>query len=171
MAKVKTNDLIKALNGAIRGLVFRQMRDGSVLVSMAPDYSTREFTPGQQKHQRRFQQAIAYARQAARTEPIYAELAQGTTKNAYNIAISDWFNPPAVHQVQQEEGRIRVEASDKVMVAKVVITMLDDAGTVLEKGQAIRAEGDWWEYAPSLTGKTITAEAWDLAGNVTTAVL
>jgi len=73
--------------------------------------------------------------------------------------------------VQQRDGRILVEASDTVMVAKVVITILDEKGMMLENGEAIRAEGDWWEYAPSAKGKTITAEAWDLAGNVTKSVL
>jgi hypothetical protein len=170
MAKVKMNNLIKALSGTVGGLVFRQMPDGSTWASAAPDFSGRKFSPGQTKHQQRFQEASAYARHAARREPIYTELAKGTTKNAYNIAISDWFHPPAVHQMQHRDGRIFVEVSDKVMVAKVVITMLDDQGTVLEKGEVLRVEGDWWEYAPSSTGKTITVEAWDLAGNVTKAV-
>jgi hypothetical protein len=41
----------------------------------------------------------------------------------------------------------------------------------VEKGNGIKGEGDWWEYLCKLAGKTITAAAWDLAGNVTKAVL
>ena len=73
--------------------------------------------------------------------------------------------------MQQREGQILVEASDNMMVAKVVITMLDAEGMVLEKGEAIRREGNGWEYAPRMAGNIITAEAWDLAGNVTKFVL
>jgi hypothetical protein len=69
--------------------------------------------------------------------------------------------------VQRRDGKIFVAASDNVVVAKVVVTVLDNAGTVLEKGKAIAGEGDCWEYVPKIMGKMITAEAWDLAGNVT----
>ena len=171
MAKVKMNELMKALSGKIGELVFRQMPDGSVLASTAPNFSRRKFSTGQKKHQQRFREAAAYARSAAKTQPVYNELVKGTLKTAYNIALSDWFNPPVIHEVKQRDGRILIEASDNVMVTKVVVTVLDDQGTVLEKNEAIRAEGNWWEYRPQLAGKTITAAAWDLAGNVTKAVL
>jgi hypothetical protein len=167
MAKVEMNELVKALSGQMAGLVIRQMPDGSVWVSMAPDFSRRKFSPGQTQHQKRFREAAAYARHAAKTQPVYAQLAEGTMKTAYNFAVSDWFNPPVIHEVQQRDGKIFVEASDNVMVTKVVVTVLDNDGTVLEKGEAVRGEGDWWEYVPKTMGKTITAEAWDLAGNVT----
>jgi len=167
MAKVRMNHLMKALSGSIGGLVFRQMPDGSVLVSKAPDFSSRKFSKGQKDHQQRFREASAYARNAAKTQPVYAELAKATMRTAYNIALSDWFNPPVVHQVQQRDGRIFVEASDNVMVAKVVITMLDEEGNIVEMGEGIRGEGDWWEYIPKTTGETVIVEAWDLARNVT----
>jgi hypothetical protein len=59
---------------------------------------------------------------------------------------------------------ICVEASDNVMVAKVQVTILDAEGKVLEQGEAVQAEDDWWEYVASNEGK-VAAEAWDLAGN------
>jgi hypothetical protein len=51
MAKVASNELIKALSGALSGLVFRQMPDGSVLVSMSADFSRRKFSRAQKDHQ------------------------------------------------------------------------------------------------------------------------
>lgn len=166
MAKVASNELMKALKGAIGGLVFRQMPDGSVVVSLRPDFSRRKFSKAQKDHQTRFQEASTYARFAARAQPIYAELAKGTLKTAYNIALSDWFNPPVIHQIEWSAGQIRVEARDDVLVTKVQVTMLDEAGQVLEKGDAIRCDGDWWEFPSKARGTMIIAEAWDLPGHV-----
>ncbi|HJR80867.1 MAG TPA: hypothetical protein VJ821_12390 [Anaerolineales bacterium] len=39
--------------------------------------------------------------------------------------------------------------------------------SVLEKGDAVRGEGDWWEFASQAEGKTVIAEAWDLPRNMT----
>ena len=172
MAKAIMNEVTKVFRGAIGGLVFRQMPDGSIVVSRAPHYGRRKFSKGQKDHQQRFQEAASYARGAARVQPIYAELAKGTMKTAYNIALSDWFNPPVIHQIQRKDGRILVEASDNVMVTKVVITILDEQEKVLENGEGTRQEAPstgsgWWEYVPNTAGKTVSAEAWDLAGNKT----
>jgi hypothetical protein len=170
MAKLRTtntNELIKTLSGALGGLVFRPMPDGSVVVSTPPHYGRhRKYSQGQKDHQRRFKEAASYARYAAKTQPIYAELAAGTMKTPYNIALSDWFNQPIVKQIVRREGEIFVEASDNVMVTRVQVTLLDEEGKVLEKGEATRGEGDWWEYASTLEGTTVMAEAWDLPGHV-----
>ena len=91
-------------------------------------------------------------------------MAAGTVKSPYNWALSDWFNPPVIHIIEQKDNVIRVEVSDNVMVAKVRITILDAEGKVLEQGQAVQAEGNWWEYVLSKEGQVV-AEAWDLAGN------
>lgn len=64
-----------------------------------------------------------------------------------------------------------MEASDKIMVTRVHVTVRDDEGSVLEKGEAMRKKGNWWEFASRAEGRTITAEAWDLPGNVTKLVL
>jgi hypothetical protein len=167
MAKVKRNILFQGISGTIdKNLVFRQMKDGTTILSAKPDFSRRVFSKGQLTHQSRFQAAAAYARRAAKTNPIYAELAKGTMKTAYNIALSDWFNPPVIHEVQRHGEHIQVNASDNVLVAKVVITILDEQGKVLEQGEAGLQDNHLWNYALSAEGK-IRVEAWDLAGNRT----
>jgi hypothetical protein len=166
MPKVIMNQLIKALRGAIGGLVFRQMPDGSVLVSRSPDFSRRKFSQAQKDHQSRFKEASRYARFAAKAQPIYAERARGTLKTAYNLALSDWFNPPVIHQIQWSDRQIRVEARDDVLVTRVQVTVLDEGGEIMEKGEAIRSDGDWWEFPSHAQGSMIIAEAWDLAGHV-----
>ena len=165
MAKVHRNPVVRGMSGGIGNLVFRQMPDGSTYVSGKPDFSRRKFSKDQKNHQSRFKEAVAYARKAAKSQPIYAKLAEGTIMSAYNFALSDWFNPSVIHAIERRDGRIRVNASDNVMVTRVQVTILDEAGKVIEKGEAVKADGDWWEFASMKDGK-ILAEAWDLAGNI-----
>ena len=105
MAKVERNVMVRGWSGSVGGVVFRQMKDGSTWVSATPDLSQRKFSQGQKKHQRRFKEAAAYARDAAKKQPIYAELAKGTVKNAYNMALSDWFNPLVVLRIERRTGK------------------------------------------------------------------
>lgn len=140
------------------------------MVASRPDFSSRVFSKEQLTHQSRFQEA-AYARVAAKTYPIYAELAHQTLKPAYNLALSDWFHPPLIREVSQQAGRIRVNASDNVQVAKVRITILNverSEGNVLEQGEALQVNDTWWEFetAAQAEGRAIV-EAFDLAGNCT----
>jgi hypothetical protein len=166
MAEVRDNILVRGLSGKLGDqVVFRILRDGRTIVCNKPDFSNRKLSKDQKEHHKRFKQAAAYARVAARTNPIYAQLAKGTMKNAYNVALGDWFNPPVIHRVERRGKTVRVQASDDVMVTSVQVMILDEQGKVVEKGEALRGEGDWWEYVPTAEGKVV-AEARDLAGNV-----
>ena len=168
MAKVRDNPITQGLSGKLgRSLFFRRLRNGTTLLCRVPDFSNREFSPEQLTHQSRFQKAAAYARVAAKTYPIYAELAQQTQQPAYNIALSDWFHPPVIHEVTWQGDRIRVNATDNVRVAKVRITIVNNLGQTLEQGEAASSINDtWWEFETSTEGKLIV-EAFDLAGNCT----
>src|SRR5262245_58016114 len=135
MAKVIDNPITEGFSGKFgKRLVFRHMRDGRTIVVSRPDFSNRVFSRKQLTHQSRFQQAAAYARVAATTHRIYAELAQQTLKPAYNIALSDWFHAPVIHEVSRGEGCIRVVASDNVQVTKVLVTISDAEGQTIEQG-------------------------------------
>lgn len=165
MAKLKDNDAMIGMRGAVGDLVYRRMPNGETWVSRNYDFSNRKFSKAQKSHQSRFQQAASYARDAAKKYPIYAELAKGTVKSPYNWALSDWFRPPVVQRIEQKGGQIRVWATDNVMVTKVRVMILDTRGKMVEKGEGIKGQGDWWDYVSRTKGK-IVAEAWDLAGNV-----
>lgn len=165
MAKAKKNVVIRGLQGKIGGLVFREMPDGSTRVSAAPDFSRREFSEGQEAHQTRFREASAYAKNASKREPIYAEIASGTVKSPYNIALSDWFHPPVIHEVVRKDGLVRIRASDNVKVASVRVSVLDESGRVSERREAREVDERWWECA--YNAERIRVEARDLAGNVT----
>ena len=77
--------------------------------------------------------AVANARKAAMTHPIYAQLAAGTVKSPYNIALSDWFHPPIIHQVTQAAGLIRVRASRNAKIAGVRVLILNENGKIIKK--------------------------------------
>ncbi len=90
MAKVKINKLIAELRGEIDGLIFRQMPDGSIVVSKAPKRKKRKATPRQKAYrQGTFTDRTQWARWAQHEYPIYAELADKRPMiTAYNMAMS-----------------------------------------------------------------------------------
>src|SRR5689334_22680233 len=104
MAKVHKNVVIEGLSGKLGDqLVFRRLRDGRTIVCAKPDFSNRALSVDQVAHHKKFREAAAYARQAARTEPLYAQLAAGTMKTAYNIALADFFHPPVIERIERKE--------------------------------------------------------------------
>jgi hypothetical protein len=175
MAKVTLTGPATVFRGKIGNLIFRQMPNGTIVVSTAPAKRTGRQkkraklrrSPKQKAHNSRFKDAVRYAK-AAQMQPFYAELAAVRPMNtAYALALGDWLKPPVIHRIERGEGRILVEASDNIRVTRVQVTLLGEGGTVLEKGEALQREGYWWEYAAQAQGKTVIAEAWDLPGNVT----
>jgi hypothetical protein len=166
MARVHNNLLIRGLSGKLGDqFVIRQLRDGRTIVCTRPDFSRRILSASQKEHHRRVKAAAAYARPASRENPIYAELAAGTMKNAYNVAFGDWFSPPVIHSLERQGRAIRIAASDDVRVASVEVLVFDEAGKEVERGQAIQGQGDGWEYVPSAAGRVVV-EVSDLPGNI-----
>jgi hypothetical protein len=172
MAKIKKNSFLQGLSGSVGDMVFRQMPDGSTRVSAKPN-NKRRFNQEQKGYQDRFGLAVAYAREA-KTGPVYAELARETGRSAYHLALSDCLTPPVIHAIERRDGRVRVTASDDVMVAKVQVSILDEEGNLLEEGYAALPDPvhdpERWEYVSSAEG-TIEVTAWDLADNRATATM
>lgn len=164
MAKVRKNVYVRGLSGGIGDMVLRQMPNGETYISSKPDFSRRKFSRDQKQHQSRFQQAAAYARRAAKSEPIYAQMAAGTVLSAYNVALSDWFNPPVIHRIERKGGKVSVYASDNVKVTRVEVRILDEEGQVVEVGDAAQVGTDVWEFGSSAEGRVVV-KVWDLAGN------
>lgn len=175
MAKVKLNPILEHVSGSLgQDLMLRRLADGRTILCVKPDFSNREFSEKQLGHQQRFRQAAAYAKQAAKTHPIYAELAAGTLKTAYNIALSDWFNPPEILAVHtdmrpgQPGASIQIQARDDVLVTEVTVIISDDTGCVLDHGQASpHMEGEWLYETGVLPNpaSTLLIIAKDLPGN------
>lgn len=180
MTRVILNGNVKGLRGKTGNLIFRQLPDGTTVMGQGqPKKNSRQKkraklkrSAAQNAHTDHFREGVYYAKGAARILPVYQERADTTpTWTAYNHAMYDWFHPPQIGCVAQEDGCILVEASDDVLVTRVKVTILDDEGRVLGTGEAVHKEGDWWEYASRSVGKTVIAEAWDLPGHVARLVL
>jgi hypothetical protein len=179
MTRVILNGTIKGLRGKLGNLIFRQMPDGTTVVTEAkPKKNSRQKkrakarrSAKQKAHNERFTDASFYGK-VHQTDPVYVQLAEVTPMhNAYNFAVSDWWHAPEIHRVERRGRHIRVEATDNIQVTRVRVTILDEADKVLEKGEATRTRGNWWRFTPQAKGGTIIAEAWDLPKNVTKFVL
>ncbi len=98
------------------------------------------------------------------SNPIYAQLAEGTMLNAYNVAVRDWFRPPVIHRLGRYGAAVRIWATDDTQVAGVTVFVMDENEKILAQGEAIQGRGDWWEYVLTTEGKVVV-EARDLPGN------
>ena len=97
--------------------------------------------------------------------PIYEELAARLPMvNAYNLALKDISHPPVIYRILQEDGRILVNAWDEISVTGVRVMVHDEQRKLLESGEAVQYQKDWWEYTPQAAGR-VSAFAWDLPGN------
>ena len=101
MAKVKLNPVLEQMRGQIGDLVFKHY-SGDVVVGRKPDRSGVQPTDAQLQHQERFRQAVFYG-QLVMADPekkaLYAEAAQASGKPLFSLTIADFFNAPAVDEV------------------------------------------------------------------------
>jgi hypothetical protein len=177
MAFINLDKIFGAIRGKLGDLAFRVRPDGKLIVSGKPRYKGKRKHKGtlaQQAHRQRVSEMAPYASHLAKTHPIYAELAAGKVGRSkwmspYNFALADCLVSPVIHCIERREGCIRVQASDNIGVTMVTVIIRDENGKPLEVGDAIRAEGDWWEYVPQAetVGRRIQARAFDLPGNCT----
>ena len=176
MAKSLNNIVMHGASGKLGNqIVFRQGKGGQTIIAVKPT-PTRDFNPAQQAHQEDFRHAIAYAK-SAKDETIYITKAQGTTMSAFNAAVADWFNKPQVLEINidgwtGDPGQtIRVKAQDDTSVTKVHVQIVDVDGNIFEEGDAVQADGLWWDYTTTSTvdrpvaSNVVKATAHDLPGN------
>jgi hypothetical protein len=179
MALIDLNKIFGEITGMLGDLVFRHRPDGKLIVSSKPQYKGKrrhKGTPAQRAHRQRVSDIAPYASHLAKTHPIYAELAaedkaRGKWMSPYNFALADCLVSPVIHRIERAEGCIWVQATDNIGVVLVRVTVRDENGKILESDDAIRAEGDWWEFRTQAEGMTIVAQAWDIPRNMGKLVL
>ena len=165
MAKVNLSKYLKNLRGKVGDLVYRLMPDGSTVVSSLPKKKRRS-TPAQKTYRHEiFPDRIQWAKMAQHEYPIYAQLAADLPMiTAFNLAVKDISHPPVIYRILRKDGRILVNAWDEIMVAGVRVMVHDEQGKLVEAGDAVQQQKDWWVYEPKSAGR-VSATAWDLPGN------
>ncbi len=176
MATVRQNIVVQGLSGSLGDqLTIRQDKAGRTIISAKRAFRpNHEFSDSQKQHQQSFREAAAYA-QAAKDQPVYVVKAQGTPLNPYNVAVADWFHAPKILDVDlaawsgQAGQAIRIKALDDVQVTKVTVLISDENDTLIEQGEATRADGLWWQYLTTAAAggsAKVLASAQDLPGHI-----
>ncbi len=175
MAKVRKNIFVQGLSGSLgKQLVLKRGRNGTIVSKFPVFDENRTFTEPQLKQQNKFGEAVAYAKHAKELE-IYIQKAKLTNRLPYHVAISDSSNPPEIREVDVSAwdggtGQvIRVMAVDDVQVTQVKVSIMYDAETVLEEGEAVQDGDAWWSYVTTTavgSGAHVLVTVRDLPGNV-----
>jgi hypothetical protein len=177
MAYAELHPAFAGLTGTSGGLVFRRLRDKTVVARRA-EPSTQRGSAAQQAQRERFALAREYAK-AVLADPwqrlAYERLARERHRRADLLVVSDYLNPPTVDTVdvsdyrRQPGGTIRILAHDDVEVVAVEVSIRTAAGILLEQGAATQVHGVW-RYrttvaAPAAEPLTIEAIARDRPGH------
>ncbi len=180
MAKVKDNVMVKGFSGTIgKQLTFRQI-GGETFVSNYQKAPAVPATEKKQAAQTRFGIATAYARRAVKDpelKAMYQAFVKGGQR-AFNIAMIDALNAPAVESIQAEnyqghvDDQIVVRATDDFKVVTVKVSIYNKSGDLIEEGNAVvqNVEEMKWLYKVQqenhgLAGSKFVAVATDLPGN------
>lgn len=146
MAKVKLNPVLEQMRGPIGDLVFKHYGD-NVVVGSKPDRSGVQPTDAQLQHQERFRQAVLYG-QLVMADPeqkaLYAQVAKASGKPLFSLTIADFFNAPAVDEVDLSAysggvgNPILVRAHDDFAVVSVCVSITKASGEAIESGEAVQ---------------------------------
>lgn len=178
MAKIDMNAVTQHMRGKLGDVVFRR-RGERVYATLRPRVGIQTITPAVAQTRLRFRQAVNYANAATRNPSaaaFYAEQAEKRGKNAFALAVGDFFNPPVVDEIDVRGyhrvagGKISVLARDDSGVVSVMVTITDlTTAAVVESGAALLSDGYWVYTATTAASAThpleITVTATDRPGN------
>lgn len=171
----------KNKGGFGKQVVFRQLGEDTIMCNH-PGPRTGEPTADQLVVREKFNAAIRYAKAVIANEALkasYQAVVQGN-QSAYNVAMADAFRAPEVKDIDrtqytgQPNSTIHINAVDDFRVESVYVTLLNQAGNILEEGPAaIDPNNQYWIYTavnnnPDVPGCTVKVKATDLPGNTVT---
>ncbi len=172
---------IAGLSGRIGNLVFRMSADGITYAQQAAAGKKSPASAAQQQQQTAFKAAVAYGREQQRSaegRAYYQPYVQPARfGSVYSVALSDFTKAPQVLAVEADGYRgqagtsLRVRAHKPCGIVAVEVRVLDEAGQVLEHGEATHEAGDWWTYAtrqthPAATARQVQATVRDRPGKM-----
>jgi hypothetical protein len=151
-----TENIITAMtHGKLADQVVLRQRFGKTIIAKKPKKSTKEPTPAQVAHRRRFTGAVNYAH-AVMNDPALKALYEPRATNGrsvFTVAIADYIRLPWVDQINatgyngHTGDQVRIIPADNVKVTDVTVMINDAAGAVLESGVAVAdVNGTEWVY-------------------------
>lgn len=180
MAQVGRNIIINGLRGKLGNLIIFRSRGNKTFAYLAPEKRKTQWSAAQKENRSHFQEAVLYAKGAnadMETKKAYNAVAK-PGQHAYNVAIADFMNAPHIDQVDVSEytGKpgsfIKIMAVDDFRVTEVSVTILNEDGSLVEKGKGVKEqESNWWRYTATaqnsqLTGDKIIIRASDMPGHL-----
>ena len=182
MSKGNDNVLTMRNTGTFgKQIVFRQ-RHGETIMSKPPKPTNIPLTADQIAVHDKFKAATNYAKAVNANEALKAayKAASKPGRTAYNTALADFFKAPEIREIDrsqytgQPNSIIRIDAIDNFRVASVNVILLNQAGDILEQGEAVTdPNSHYWIYTAvnlnqDVAGSTVRVQAADLPGNLTT---
>ena len=180
MASSDNNYVTHGLRGQVGDLFVFKTVKGKTIVAAPPRKTTHEPTEKQLKQQKLFQEAAIYGKTVTVTPELRAiyETSLPEGSSVYQVALADFLNAPEIEEIDVTNytgnpgNTIRIRATDDFMVKNVEVSILNQDGTLVEKGAAIKqANGLDWLFTATvkndtLTGDKIVVRASDLPGNI-----
>jgi hypothetical protein len=156
MAISRNNPLTKGASGMIgKTIVFRSW-NGKTYMYNRPSKPTKE-SPLQKENRTKFSRAVSFSRKmmadpAKKAE--YKEIAkQQGLPNAYTAAVTEYMRKPEILGIDtstysgEANQEIKVTTSKKgFTVQEVKVMIMDEDGTLIEEGTALKAFGDEWLF-------------------------
>jgi hypothetical protein len=179
MAKQTGNVVTHGMSGKIGDILIFSRRNGQTIVSKVPE-RTKPLTEKQIAQQRKFKQAVLYAKGAVKEEglaEIYEAVAEKKKLTPFTVAVADFLNAPEIEHIDLSKYAgntgdiIRIEVADDVIVKSVQVSIINPDGSIVEEGDAVAdASGHVWTYTAtqtndSLEGDKITVTISDLPDN------
>jgi hypothetical protein len=131
-----------------------RVRNGKTILGMKP-INTKEPSQAQLDQRARFAEAAAYAKRImadAQAREAYEIAAEQKDKPAFALCVADFLKPPSIKSVNtsayagNEGNTIGIVTVDDMGVVNVAVTITDQAGNVIESGQAVEKAFGGWTY-------------------------
>lgn len=150
MARISGNPAVKGARGMVNGtLVYRKYQDGMILTG-APEKSSKAPSEKQLEHRKNFRLANFYAARVKADPELLAAYREAAAyreyPNVHSFIVADYFHSPEVisfmvdpQKEPSEVQRLAVHVIDLMFPRSVILRIQTPDGTELESGPAVMA--------------------------------
>jgi hypothetical protein len=157
MAVSKNNPLTHGASGMLGGVVVFRTWNGKTFMYNRPKKPTKQ-SELQKDNRNRFRMATSYAKSMMANPEKKAEYKERAKQlnlpNAYTAAIAEYLRKPEIQEIEvvtssEKIEEIKIAASKKGFdLETVTVSIENQEGRVIEKGEAKKAGGNNWSLKP-----------------------